>query len=66
MTKCKICGGAVRAGSVVHSHCIEELKDAIMSTLCDEYCRYPRECADSDELNEKHCDRCKIAELLGE
>lgn len=31
--------------------------------FCDEYCRFPREAKDEDELDE-HCDRCHLVELL--
>ena len=31
--------------------------------FCDEYCRFPREAKDEDELDE-HCNRCHLVALL--
>lgn len=37
--------------------------EEIMSETCDNYCRFPIEAADEDEL-ELHCDKCPLVNLL--
>lgn len=37
--------------------------EKIHGHICDEYCRFPRECECEDELME-HCESCPLAELL--
>lgn len=65
MATCKICRKLVQYGEVVHSACRETYACRILGTVCDEYCRFPFEAADIDELEEKHCNECKIAKMLG-
>lgn len=64
MPKCKICGKDVITGEVVHSACRETETHKLMDTVCDKYCKYPEICADVEALD-RHCDKCKVAELLG-
>lgn len=39
-------------------------RESIVSRICDEYCRFPRECECEDELHDEHCDSCPLMELL--
>lgn len=32
--------------------------------FCDNYCRWPRECPNQDELEDKHCDSCDLIRVL--
>ena len=41
-----------------------QLAEKIVSQMCDEYCRFPRECECEDELHDEHCDSCPLMELL--
>lgn len=59
MPKCKTCGETVTAGPVFHGHCLEELAERI----CEEYCRWPQECKEQDELDEK-CEACPLNRLV--
>lgn len=34
-----------------------------LEVMCDEYCRFPRECQDQEELEEK-CVGCPLVEAL--
>lgn len=40
-------------------HAIEEIK----GRMCDEYCRFPRECKSQEELD-THCDHCGMMAFL--
>ena len=64
MANCKFCGKPVKCEKVHHAACWETAADKVMEKFCDEYCRFPRECANEDELHEQHCDSCVVAELL--
>ena len=64
MARCKICGTAVKSGNVFHSACWEHEAGKVAEKFCDEYCRFPRECKDEDELAELHCDGCELIRLL--
>lgn len=63
MAKCKFCGQGVRSGPVFHTGCWEQRANKVMEEFCDEYCRFPREIKDHDNLIE-HCSECVAAELL--
>ena len=52
MAKCKICGKTVVT--------VEKLAQV----FCDDYCRWPRECPNQDELEDKHCDSCDLIRVL--
>ena len=64
MAKCKICGTAVKSGSVFHSACWEREANKVAEEFCNEYCRFPRECPDPHQLGELHCDQCQLPRLL--
>ena len=38
-------------------------QEELVAKICDEYCRFPRECDCEDELAE-YCEACPIAQLL--
>ena len=63
MAKCKFCGQGVRTAPVFHPACWEQRANKVMEEFCDEYCRFPREIEDHDDLIE-HCSECVAAELL--
>lgn len=64
MAKCKICGTAVKSGNVFHSACWEREAHRVAEEFCEERCRFPKECADPQQLEELHCDRCPLIRLL--
>ena len=64
MANCKFCGKPVRCATVYHAACWEKKADETAGKFCDDYCRFPRECANEDELHEQHCECCVVAELL--
>ena len=64
MAKCKICGQPVRSAPMFHPACWEAVADRMAEEFCDEYCRFPRECDDEDELQELHCDCCSLILVL--
>ena len=63
MAKCKFCGQGVRTAPEFHLACWEQRANKVMEGCCDEYCRFPREIKDHDNLIE-HCSECVAAELL--
>ena len=63
MAKCKFCGQGVRSGPVFHPACWVQAAGKAAEVFCDEYCRFPREIEDQDDLIE-HCSECVITELL--
>lgn len=64
MANCKICGKPVRCANVFHSACWETAAGKTIQTFCDDYCRWPRECANETELEEQHCDSCALVKVL--
>ena len=65
MAKCKICGKAVVTTNVFHHECWqEEEAEKLAQVFCDDYCRWPRECPNQDELEDKHCDSCDLIRVL--
>lgn len=64
MAKCKFCGETVRSGSVHHAACWETAASRVAERFCSNYCRFPREVADEDLLQEAHCDSCALIRLL--
>lgn len=64
MAKCKFCGTAVKSGNVFHSGCWEREAHKVAEEFCDNYCRFPRECGDEDELQDLHCGGCALVRLL--
>lgn len=64
MANCKFCGTPVERVSVHHAACWEKEADKMAGVFCDSYCRWPRECADEYELEEKHCADCALIKLL--
>ena len=64
MPNCKFCGTPVKAANVFHSACWEKQVDKMAEDFCDNYCKWPGECKDEDELNEKHCDNCALIRVL--
>ena len=53
MAKCKFCGQGVRTAPVFHPACWEQRANKVMEAFCDEYCRFPREIEDHDNLIEQ-------------
>ena len=47
------------AGVVHHPECWRKKTEEMAQIFCDEYCRFPREAKDEDEL-EEHCNRCHL------
>ena len=64
MPNCKICGKPVVAANVFHSACWEMEANKVAEKFCDNYCRFPKEAANEEELQEKHCDSCPLVKLL--
>ena len=42
---------------------LEEFFDEIKSNICDNYCKYPSEIKDYDELIETVCSKCPLRKL---
>lgn len=63
MAKCKFCGEPVKAAPVFHPFCWEQAVNKYAGEICDEYCKFPREIKDHDNLIE-HCSECVAVELL--
>ena len=59
MPNCKICSETVTAGPVFHEGCLEGLAEQI----CEEYCRWPWECQEQDQMDEK-CAACPLNRLV--
>lgn len=64
MPNCKICGKPVVAANVFHSACWQAKAYKMAEEFCDNYCRFPLEAANEEELHEQHCDSCPMAKLL--
>lgn len=64
MANCKFCGKPVRCASVHHTACWEKKANEVAEKFCDNYCRFPRECSNEEELQDKHCDNCVMIKLL--
>lgn len=64
MANCKFCGRPVMAAKVFHSACWEHAADKMAERFCDDYCRWPRECENTDSLVELHCMSCPMSRLL--
>lgn len=64
MAKCKICGKTVVTAHVFHRECWQEKVEKLAQVFCDNYCRWPRECPNQDELEDKHCDSCDLIRVL--
>lgn len=64
MANCKFCGQSVRTSSVFHSACWESRAHRVAEEFCDHFCRFPRECADEEQLEQDHCDSCPLIRLL--
>lgn len=64
MAKCKICGQPVRSAPVFHPACWEAITHRMAEEFCDEYCRFPKEIEDADELQEQRCDHCPLIRVL--
>ncbi len=60
---CKRCKKEVRFPVAFHPACWETEVGNIIQKFCDDYCRFPRECENQDEL-EEHCDKCVFINLL--
>ena len=64
MANCKICGKPVVAANVFHSACREHEANKMAEEFCDNYCRFPLEAANEEELHEQHCDSCPMVRVL--
>lgn len=64
MANCKFCGRPVQSAKVFHTACWESAVEKMAETFCDDYCRWPRECADKDSLEELHCSDCALVLVL--
>lgn len=54
-----------RTKSSPQFRCNMEFSEKAISIICDQLCRYPRECKDEYEL-EARCEHCPLAELEDE
>lgn len=63
MPSCKVCGKAVTIGCVLHAECMEEIALKLAETICDKYCRWPRESRSAEELDAR-CESCEIIKTL--
>ena len=63
MANCAICGRRVEAARVMHPRCWEKKAEELAEIFCNHYCRFPRECASEEEL-EEHCGLCHLIRLL--
>lgn len=66
MANCKFCGQPVRTAPVFHPACWQTQCHAVAVDFCDNYCRWPLEIADEDELAALHCDSCALIRLLNQ
>lgn len=64
MAICKICGTEVRTAREIHPRCWEKATAEMAEIFCDQYCRWPHECSNSDDLETGHCDSCHLVRLL--
>ena len=64
MANCKLCGGPVRCAPVFHGACWEKAAHELAEKFCNDFCRWPSECEDSDSLAELHCDECPLIRVL--
>ena len=41
---------------------LENVVEEVRKEMCDDYCKYPHECKDEEELNERcnNCPMCRI------
>lgn len=63
MPNCKFCGTPVNAANVFHSACWEKQVEKMAEDFCDNYCKFPGQCKDQDDLD-KHCDNCALIRVL--
>lgn len=63
MPNCKFCGKPVRCVVAHHAACWEREANRIAEVFCDSYCKWPEQCGDEDELNER-CNSCELVKLL--
>ena len=64
MANCKICGKPVQTAPVQHPECWEKEVEAMAEVFCDNYCRFPREAANEDEMQEFYCGCCPLIKVL--
>ena len=64
MANCTICKKPVLAGKCLHGECWRRTALEHGGALCDDYCRFPRECESQEALDE-HCAVCPLNALLG-
>lgn len=64
MAICRICGRSVIAGSVVHADCLTQQVAEFSAKICDSYCKWPEVCGSQGELEDEHCERCPMQELV--
>lgn len=66
MANCKFCGLQVKSAKVFHASCWEHEAKKVAEVFCEEYFRWPRECADDDSMYDLHlhCSVCALDRLL--
>lgn len=64
MATCKCCGKETNYPVAFHPACWETEFEKALGTFCDEYCRWPLECANEEELEEKHCNNCGLVHMM--
>lgn len=64
MNECKACGKPVRYPIMLHAACWENAICAVAQDFCDNYCRWPHECANEDDLQDNHCNDCSLVKAL--
>lgn len=64
MANCKICGGVLLAGPVMHRECMERLMVETAEKFCDSYCRWPEVCGSQEQLHREHCEGCPMEQLM--
>jgi len=64
MAKCKICGGPVLVGPVMHADCLERQVTEAVEKFCDSYCAWPGVCSSQEQLHREHCDNCPMDRLM--
>lgn len=54
-----------RCATVFHAACWEREVEKAMEIFCDNFCRWPNDCASEEELQEQHCEKdCPVLRLL--
>ena len=59
MANCKLCGGSVATGIVLHTDCMKK----VVKEVCTYQCKWAWVCQDKKVLEQRHCHRCEMKKL---